>query len=541
MPPMMPPPPPPMWHDVTIRKTRKIERAIVSPVPPEEFGISRFARSLRDCGYCFHDVIRRQHELIDQGYDPDQISKLTSYTGIQNAEELSRDTVDERQGGAADSGANKANREIRITEHYIVMDYEGNGKPCLYRVTTGGEPSEILRRHGEEEIIRLDGTPPFASATAVFMPHRFFGRSIADLVMDLQRIKTALIRGSLDNLYMQTNPRVEVSESHAGVNTLDDLLISRPNGIVRTKAPGGVQWQKVPDATASVFPALQYFDAQREWRTGVSRQGQGTNPNALQNQVATIANQMEDASQAKVKMIARLLAETGIRDLFSLLHATIRRHGSQAQTVRLRNKWVNIDPRDFKARSDMTINVGLGPSSKQMQIAGLQMLVSAQTQAISAGLVSRRNLYNSARELVRLVKSGGDVDAYFLDPSIPPNPQDPAGSPIPPPDNGKGQDVQAKAQAIQAKGQADVQATQARISLEGAQAQADMAATQAKAQAEAMLENQRASYQRDLDLLRHQLDVSKAEHKAQLDAFKTQMAVWAKMKKGTNERGSSTT
>ncbi|KRQ94969.1 hypothetical protein CQ12_38220, partial [Bradyrhizobium jicamae] len=67
--------------------------------------------------------------------------------------------------------------------------------------------------------------------------HRFFGRSVADLIMDIQRIKTALIRGALDNLYLHNNPRVEVAEANAGQNTLDDLLVSRPGGVVRTKTP----------------------------------------------------------------------------------------------------------------------------------------------------------------------------------------------------------------------------------------------------------------------------------------------------------------
>src|SRR5262249_38636809 len=175
---------------------------------------------------------------------------------------------------------------------------------------------------------------------------------IADLVMDIQRIKTALLRGALDNLYLHNHPRVEVPESHASDNTLDDLLVSRPGGIVRTKMPGGLQWQVVPDITASIYPALQYFDATREWRTSVSRQGQGVDPNALQNQVATIANQMFNAAQARIKLIARIFAETGIRDLFALLHGVIRKNGSQAETVRLRNQWVHVDPRDWRGGAD---------------------------------------------------------------------------------------------------------------------------------------------------------------------------------------------
>src|SRR5207237_4112959 len=124
---------------------------------------------------------------------------------------------------------------------YVRMDYEGEGEAALYRVTSGGEEGEILTRDGEPDIHREDEIP-FAAMTPVIVTHRFFGRSIADLILDIQRIKTALLRGMLDNLYLHNNPRVEVSESHASETTLDDLLVSRPGGIVRTKAPGGIAW-----------------------------------------------------------------------------------------------------------------------------------------------------------------------------------------------------------------------------------------------------------------------------------------------------------
>src|SRR6185503_20158491 len=118
-------------------------------------------------------------------------------------------------------------------------------------------------------------------------------------------------------------------------------------------------WQTVPTIGNHVFPLLEYADAAREWRTGVSRAGQGLDASALQNQTATAANQLYNAAQARMKLIARIFAETGIRDLFSLLHATIRKHGSKAETVRLKNQWVEVDPRDWRSRNDMTINVGL--------------------------------------------------------------------------------------------------------------------------------------------------------------------------------------
>src|SRR5262249_741372 len=178
-----------------------------------------------------------------------------------------------------------------------------------------------------------------------------------------------------------------------------------------------------------VFGLLQYQDTTREWRTGMSRQGQGVNPDALQNQVATIANQMFNASQAKVKLIARIFAETGIRDLFMLLHAVIRKHASQPATVRLRNKWVTVDPRDWKTRNDMTVNVGLGTGSKAEQLANLQLLIGAQEKAVPVGMVSPRNLHESAKELTKLL-GHKDTDRFFTAPGQPANPADPASAPI---------------------------------------------------------------------------------------------------------------
>lgn len=232
---------------------------------------------------------------------------------------------------------------------------------------TGGDQAEILRKDGKDCITPFDEMP-FAATTPVPVTHRFFGRSIADLVMPLQREKTALKRGALDNLYLHNNPRVEVAEQNAGPNTLDDLLVSRPGGVVRTKTAGGLNWQVVPDITTSIYPMLQYIDAELEIRTGLGKQTQGIDANALQNQSATAVAQVFSASQMRIKLIARIMAE-GVRDIFALLHGTIRKHGQRQETVRLRNSWVEVNPRNWKTRDDMTINVGLGAGGKAQQFA----------------------------------------------------------------------------------------------------------------------------------------------------------------------------
>jgi hypothetical protein len=493
------PAPSAVTHDVTIVTTRKLAQARVMGVPPEEFGIERGARSIRDCNYCFHEVVTKtEAQLIAEGFAHDQIRSLTDYTGTTEVETLARDTAGEHLSTGAGGGINSAARLVRITEHYLRMDYEGTGPPCLYQVITGGDQGEILIKDGKECVTPFDAMP-FAGTTPVPITHRFFGRSIADLVMPLQREKTALKRGALDNLYLHNNPRVEVAEQNAGPNTLDDLLVSRPGGVVRTKTAGGLNWQVVPDITSSIYPMLQYLDAELETRTGLSKQTQGIDANALQNQSATAVAQVFSASQMRIKLIARILAE-GVRDIFGLLHGTIRKHGQQQETVRLRSAWVDVDPRSWKTRDDMTINVGLGTGGKAQQFAQTMAIANVQKELIAGGkinLVGDRELYNTAAELTRIM-GHKNPDRFFNDPTAI-NPQSgqllhpPPTAPQPPPD--------PKLLALQAKLQADQLAAARSSQMQREKAQADAIHQQVKIQAEIELAKVKAGLDAKIAML----------------------------------------
>jgi hypothetical protein len=504
-------------HDVTVVCRKKYKRHKVEPVPPEEFGIARRAKSIKGASYCFHETVTTVGDLIEQGYDEAQVKALPTEGGLESTEQAARDSVDEQSGSAGDEGLNSTTRPVKVTEHYVRMDYRGNGKASLYRVKTGGEQGDVLKRDGKPDLEEVDYAP-FAAMTPVIITHRFFGRSIADLVMDIMRIKTALLRGMLNNLYLHNNPRVEVAQSHSNDQTLDDLLVSRPGGIVRTKQPGGLQWQNVPDITASIYPALEYFDATREWRTGVTRQGQGIDADALQNQSATAVNQAFTAAQARMKLIARIFAETGIRDLFSLLHAEIRKHGDQAQTVRLRNEWVTVDPQQWKTRNDMTINVGLGSGSKSERVSHLMALISLQKEALLAGktnLVTDDKLFNSAKELAKLLEYK-DAEQFFNDPSAKDEQGQLKHPPAPPPPNpdmlkiqadaaAKDKELQFKGQELQVKAAIDQQADQRKAQIETVQAQADIATQDRKMQAEMAMAERKAQLEERLMLLDHEL------------------------------------
>jgi hypothetical protein len=494
-------------HDITVAQRTTAKCHKVAAVPPEEFGISRNARSIRDAGYVFHEVERTESDLIAEGYDAEQIRNLPSYAAIANGERWARDSVEEGELQRGEEGMNRANRLIKVTEHYVRMDYDGSGRAKLYRVTTGGEGGDILTKQGESQVIEINRIP-MAAMTPIIITHRFFGRSVADLVIDIQRIKTALLRGMLDSSYLSVNPRVEIAESHATETTLDDILTMRPGMPIRTKQPGGLNWQQVPFVGADMLPIIQFMDTTREWRTGVSRQGQGLDPNALQNQVATIANQMFNAAQAKVKLIARIFAETGIRELFTLLHAEIRENGDAAQTIRLRNQWVTVDPTDWRERNDLTINVGLGHGSKAEQLAHLQMIIGAQKDAIAAGMVSPKNLYESAKQLVRLA-GYKDPDRYFTAPGSAPDSNNPVNAAIQSPSDPKVQEIQLKAQLEQ-------KAAENKAQIEQIQAQADIATQDRKTQAEMALMERKFALESQIALIEAQ--IKREEHQFNMQA-----------------------
>jgi hypothetical protein len=290
---------------------------------------------------------------------------------------------------------------------------------------------------------------------------------------------------------------------------LDDLLISRPGGIVRTKQPGGLNWQQTPTIGNHVYPLLEYQDNTREQRTGVSRTGQALDPRALQNTPADAASQMFTMAQARMKLIARIFAETGIKDLILLLHGLIRKHGQQAQTVKLRNQWVNVDPRNWKKRNDMTVEVGLGTGGKAEQMAMINLIIGVQEKALMGGmtnLVSPENLYNSAKALTRIA-GHKDVDTFFTDPKTQPPPQ---AQPDP-------------------KLQIEMMKAQNQKELETQKQQTEAVHESAKLQANAALEQQKFEHQKylaemELGMKReeHQQNLHINAQKAQLDAHMAQ-------------------
>ena len=252
-----------------------------------------------------------------------------------------------------------------LYESFLKTDFDGDGIAELRKVCTIG--NKVLQN---DEIDKV----PFVSITPVKIPHKFFGLSVADLIMDLQLMKSTLMRNLMDNMYNMNFGRYAVLEGQAN---LDDLLTQRPGGIVRVKSPNAVTPLTTPPLEPYTFQMLEYLDGVRESRAGVSRMSQGMNDNALTSHTtATAVNAVMTAAQSRVELIARNFAETGVKELMTCIYELLYKNQDKERMIMLSNEWVPVRPDVWREKYDCTVSVALGSGNKDQQMMHLSQMLS---------------------------------------------------------------------------------------------------------------------------------------------------------------------
>ena len=359
-------------YDVTIKRKKDSGKVKIMNVPPEEFLFSRRAVSLETADFVAHRTTMKVGDLVNDGYDYDTIIKYSGYADIENEMEVQQRFQDTESGTKSESKNDPTMHDCLVTESYVRADYDGDGIPELRRVLSIGEGNFILENDPFDHI-------PFCILSPILMPHRMVGLSVAEMVKDLQLIKSTVLRQLLDNLYLTNNSRVAVVE---GQTNIEDLLSSRPGGIVRMRAPGMVQPLAVPQIGASGFNMLEYIDQVRDQRTGFSKASLGLDPKVLQSTTASAVQSTIQGAQLKTEMIARVFAETGCRDLAKLILLLCSKHMMKEKTIRIRNEYVSIDPRAFENEFDISIEVGLGNGKQEEKMQMLLQIAGKQEQLI---------------------------------------------------------------------------------------------------------------------------------------------------------------
>lgn len=478
--------PPKMVYDVDCKIVKTEGKVCIENVPPEEFLIARNAKDIETASFVAHRVQRSRSELKSMGYkNVDDLGSEDSGQAM-NSERIQRLSYNDENAYIDDSSSNDESQNlIWVLEAYMRCDYDGDGIAELRKVTMAGNTL-------------LDNEPvdciPFVSITPVPLPHQFFGLSVADLAIESQRTKTSILRSQLDNMYLAVNGRYFAVE---GQVNLDDLLTSRPGGVVRVKGPTAVGRldQGAPDLGNSMA-LMEYMQQDLENKTGWTRYSQGNDSTAL-NDTATGINVLTNKADMRLDLIARNFSE-GYVDLFKLILKLVCQYQQKKQIVKLTGGWVDIDPREWSNQFDVCINVGIGMGNKDQKIQHLMMLGQVQAQGLEIGIANPDNIYHAATELSRQL-GFKNADKFFTDPSKTP--------------------PQQKPDPEQTKAQAQMQIEQAKL-------QSSTQLKQMELQHNAQLEQARMQMQAQVDANRQQVEADQktleSQQKAQLDAMQEQ-------------------
>lgn len=393
--------------DVTVVQTERIGKIRAKAIPPEEFLIARRTIKLDDEATFVGE--RRKvtaGDLIAMGFDPKEVEQWPTeespeYSQGRTIRLSEEETFPIRTADRPDA----ASRELWINNCYMRIDEDGDGYAELRHLMAIGDTAMVLIHDDYADF------PPYASLTASPVAHKFFGQSIVDLIGDLQTIRTTLMRQILDNLYLQNNGRMLAVRDEV---ELDDLLTSRPGGIVRVDNPEAVQPLITPPLPPHAMHMMDFLDGVRETRVGVSKFQQGLDTAGSGS--AQGVHQMAAASQQRIELIGDIFAETGMKRLGQLLLRTYKQNDVKNRVVRMRGQWVDVDPSMWNEKFNCKINVGLGVGSAAEMVGYLMATIQIQKDAVQSGgkfMVKPRDIYRATEELG---KAMGFDEPFFTDP-----------------------------------------------------------------------------------------------------------------------------
>ena len=512
----------PATYDCTVVRTVEKGRLCVQSVPPEEFLIDRRARSIETAEFVAHRRYVTVSDLVKMGYDFDEVQDL-GYETLDDFE--GNDEAFDRNPQAfvqITGRTDTTSRKVLYIEGYVYVDMDGDGIAELCRVCVAGTANKILHYEPCDFI-------PFVDFCPDPEPHTFFGMSIADVTMDIQLIKSNILRNTLDSLAQSIHPRTGVVE---GQVNLEDVMNTEVGGIIRMRAPGMVQPFTMPFVGQQAFPMLQYMDELRENRTGISKAASGLDANALQSSTRAAVAATITAAAQHIELICRIFAETGMKGLFRKSLQLIAKNQDAPRMVRLRNTFVPIDPRVWDANMDVVVNVAIGTGSNEEKMPLLGQVAAKQEMLMQMGapLVDMQGYYNTLAQMMALA-GYKDPTVFFKDPAMMPPPPPPA----PPQPTPEEMLSQVQMEAIRA----DIQKKAAELELqreemlrkddrERDKLDVDMmikaAEIEAKYGAQVNTANIEALMQRDREFLRQQGEMDRAAVQAAQATQNAQMA-----------------
>lgn len=357
--------------DVTVDKVCKRGKVMNAAVPPEEFFIDRRATCVDDAIVHGQRQYLPAHKAVAMGIPREKVLEYvgSSDTFEQNTERFTRNPAADFPFG---SDMDEMNRMVLYVEAYARLDVDRDGLAEFYKCVCLGSNYDLVSMEKWDR-------SPFSIWHSIIKPHTLFADCPADLATDIQVAKTGVWRAMMDSLAQAVRPRTGVVE---GQVNLADVMSNDVGGIVRMRAPGMVMPLETPFVGQQAMPVLALLDEMRENRTGVSKAAAGLDADALQSSTKDAVTATITKAQAQVEMICRVIAETGFAEMVQNVYHLLKKHQDHALMLRLRNRWVPVDPRQWPERVDVSINLALGRGSESVRMGQLMQIATEQKEIL---------------------------------------------------------------------------------------------------------------------------------------------------------------
>ena len=519
--------PPKVYASVKIKTIKEQGRCRVVNVPPDELQISRRHNSilLDECPYVAHVCEKTLSEVREMGFD---VTAQDMKAAQDEATTQDRELRDSLQGGRygwwREDSQELDESMIRgwLREEYVLCDFDGDGI---------AERRQVFRL-GKKVLANVEFSHvPIAAWTPYLLTHRFDGISVADLVEDFQRISTDILRAQLDNLDLANNQETVVLTDAQGtpLANLDDLLNRRPGGVLREQVQGALRpyverWQGI-----EAMPMIQSLEERKQRRTGCIPFAGALDADAL-NKTAMQVSKEANSATARMKLMARIMAEALVAPMFRGIFKTLTDYGMEKLSFRLNGKFVQYDPQEWRDGYDMSINVGIGTGDRMQQSAYLQQIAQAQFALLQSPLggrvVTESNIFAVQ---ARIAENAGfkNPAEFWTDPSQMPPPQ-PQPSPEQIKQQAEAQKIQFQAQQAKELKQMDLQDSAYRFQAE-MQMQKEVDAN--RQEYEARQKTLELQQQAQLEALRQRFETEREQMRLAFDKWKVEFLASVELKK----------
>jgi hypothetical protein len=298
-------------------------------------------------------------------------------------------------------------------EWYIRIDKDGDGQPELRYICTIGNDRQIVHDEEANRVkIALFSCDPIA--------HTIVGESITDYTKDIQRIKTAVLRATLDSAAESINPKTVINELL--VNP-DDAMNDDLGAVIRTRGDPSatVMPFSIPFLGQQMMPVVEMLNDILARRTGLSDAAKGLDPKALQSSTMIGVEAVINGAQERVELVARVFCETGFKDLFSGLFNEVCENPNQQRTLKVNGKFTPYDTGTFDASMGVEVNPNLGKGSDMVRMLALQQIdakqqMVVQTYGLNNPVCGIPEMLNTVTDMLALANVK-NVGRYFKTPN----------------------------------------------------------------------------------------------------------------------------